>query len=496
MTCRARTDLAHLCSADILRKVLSRLDGKHVTLMGLGLFGGGEGAARFLAEAGARVLITDLRSEEKLRPVMERLRGLSIDYRLGEHVETDFTTPDLVVANPAVPRTSAYLRSAQQAGVPITSPMNIFLMLCPAPVAAVTGSNGKSTTTSLLMRMAGCAGRRTWLGGNIGLSLLPSLSSIRPDHLVVLELSSFQLEDAESIRWSPNVAVITNVTPNHLDRHGTFDSYANAKRVMLKYQRPGDVVVLNAGDETLRRWSQSTPSGRVLYFDSCPEPGRLAPGVSMVGDRFVWSEGRRRELLCSRNELPLLGRHNAENAMAAATAARWLGAGQEDIRAALKRFVGLEHRLELVGGYDGLSFYNDSDSTTPESGIAALESFGGPVTLIAGGSDKKLDLRPLARAAAGSAEVLITMGNTGPRLAQMAREESAYAGRSMVVEEVNSLEEAMVGVRRLAMPGSAVVFSPSCPSYDMFDNFRHRGEVFKALVREHFGGGACKSRSA
>jgi UDP-N-acetylmuramoylalanine--D-glutamate ligase len=209
--------------------------------------------------------------------------------------------------------------------------------------------------------------------------------------------------------------------------------------------------------------------------------------MNLVEGRFVWRERRRDEVICAQDDVPLPGFHNVENAMAAAAAARCLGADARATRDALRGFVGLAHRLELVGEFGGVRFYNDSFSTTAESAVAALESFRGPLVLIAGGYDKQLDLTPLARAAARSVEVLITLGQTGPRLAQRTRQESLYVGRPVVIREAQSLEEAVGAARELSMPGTVVVFSPGCASYDMFRNYRHRGEVFKQLVRRHFG---------
>lgn len=476
-----------MCPLEKLRHTLATIDGRRVTLMGLGLFGGGRGAARFLAECGARLTVTDLRSAEKLAPSLAALNGMPIDYRLGRHEPEDFTGADLVVASPAVPRGNACLRMAQDAGVPITSPMNIFLALCPAPVAAVTGSNGKSTTTALVAAMLEAASHRLWLGGNIGVSLLPVLSMIRPEDVVVLELSSFQLQDAAALRWSPKVAVITNITPNHLDRHVTMAAYAEAKRTILRFQGPEDFAVLNVRDDILRTWPEQGMPARLLQFDSLPMPGRLQDGVSLLADRLVWREGPRHEVLCARDDIPLLGMHNTENVMAAAAAAHCLGADGRAVRTALSTFVGLEHRLEMVGEFCGMRFYNDSYSTTPASAVAAVRSFAGPVTLIAGGYDKKLDLTPVARAAAAGAEVLITTGNTGPVIAQAARQEGACLGRSMLIREVPGLPEAIEAAIELSMPGTTVVFSPGCASYDMFDNYDHRGRCFKELVRARFG---------
>ena len=486
MTSKDDTARVQPCSLDQLRSALGDLRGKRVTLMGLGVFGGGEGAARFLLSRGAELIITDLRPAGKLARSLRRLAGAPVTLHLGEHLPEDFVEAELVVANPAVRRTSPFLRMAQRAGVPITSPMNMFLASCSTCTCAVTGSNGKSTTASLLAAMLQSAGRTVWLGGNIGISLLPSLSRIGPEDLVVLELSSFQLEDARALRWSPHVTVVTNVTPNHLDRHGGFDDYAMAKRAIVDFQVPGDFAVLCARDPILEGWARDGVRSNVVFFDAEPEPGRIRHGVSLMGGRLVWHNSQRSDVICLRDDVPLLGLHNTMNAMAAAAAARCLGVGSHHVRRALSGFVGLEHRLELVGQFRGVRVYNDSYSTTPESSVAALKSFRGAIALIAGGCDKGLNLGPLARTAAQLAEVLITVGEAGPLLAQKAREESAYLGRSIVIQEVGDLQGAVRAAARLSMPGSVVVFSPGCASYDMFDNYEQRGRVFKNLVRSDF----------
>ncbi|MHC4788455.1 MAG: UDP-N-acetylmuramoyl-L-alanine--D-glutamate ligase [Planctomycetota bacterium] len=477
--------------ADLLR-TLAGLRGKRVTLMGLGLFGGGEGAARFLMQQGATLTVTDLRPAEKLAAPLSRLKDLPINYSLGEHASEDFVGADLVVANPAVPRSNSFLHAAHRAGVPIASPMNLFLALCPAPIAAVTGSNGKSTTTALLAAMLRRGRGGVWLGGNIGGSLLPALSRIAPADLVVLELSSFQLEDAAVLGWSPHVAVVTNITPNHLDRHPNLSHYAQAKRQIVRQQGPADFAVLNARDQALRGWARAGLPGQAVYFDSAPQSGALLDGVSLLGDRLLWRSGSRHEVICRRAEVPLPGRHNVENAMAAAAAARCLGTDALQVRQGLCSFVGLEHRLELVGEHDGVRFYNDSYSTTPAAAVAAVESFAGPLTLIAGGYDKKIDLSPLARAAGASVKVFVAMGQTGPRLASAVRRESGRLGRSvLVLEGIRTLEEAVRAAAEVSMPGWSVLFSPGCASYDMFENYEDRGQRFKGLVRRG-PGGACR----
>lgn len=475
-----------LCGLADLLDIIHDLCGRRVTLMGLGLFGGGAGAAQFLCDRGADLTVTDLRTPGSLSPTLEHLQGLSIQYCLGEHRDSDFTGADLVVANPAVPRTNRFLRMAQDAGVPITSPMNLFLALCPGRIAAVTGSNGKSTTTSMLNSILKRTGRNVWLGGNIGISLLPAVGRIQRDDIVVLELSSFQLEDAAAIERSPHVAVLTNITPNHLDRHGTMDDYARAKRNIVRFQDGGDIVVLNARDERLCRWHAEGLNARAYWFNSEPHPGNTTRGMNLMGERLVWIDDSGHEVMCASSDVPLPGRHNVENAMAAATAARCMGASRGAILKGLRHFEGLEHRMELVGENGGVRFYNDSFSTTPDSTVAALEAFRSPVTLIAGGYDKQLDLVELARATALRVDVLVTIGTTGPALAQRVREESAFLGRHVTIREVRSLEEAVREAVQHSMPGTSVLLSPGCASYDMFENCTVRGELFKRLVRQLF----------
>jgi len=488
-------ETVRLCARDRLQRILSRLKGKKVTLMGLGLFGGGEGAARFLCEAGAILTVTDLRSAERLQAPLHRLRGEPIKYRLGEHEKRDFVNADLVVANPAVPRNAAPLRAAQEAGVPLTSPMNMFLTLCRAPVVAVTGSNGKSTTTAMLRAMLEHAGHRVHMGGNMGVSLLPQLRQLRRTDTVVLELSSFQLEDAALLRWSPRVCIVTNLAPNHLDRHQTFGQYVAAKKNIAQFQTSKDSIVLNSACRHMQQWVREGLAGKVVLFGP-PVRDISAPRMALQRGRIVWHSHFSTEIICSTDDVPLPGKHNVENALAAAAGARRMGASPQAIRAALLECEPLEHRLEPFAEINGIRFYNDSLATTPQSTIAALRTFDAPVTLIAGGYDKKLDLRPLAAEIADGVEVLVTLGQTGPVIAQHTREASLHNDRALVVKEVKSFEDAVKVALELSMPGSVVLLSPACASYGMFDNFAERGNLFKKLVKDFHAKGRQRRPSA
>ncbi len=490
-----------LCCGVLLRRMLDNISGKRVTVVGLGLFGGGEGAARFFSALGASVTVLDLKSKEQLSPAVARLSDLPIKFRFGAHNQADIDSSDLVVLNPAVPRDCDIVDRALNRDIPLTSPMNVFLCLCPAPVAAVTGSVGKSTTTSMLAGMLAVGGRKVHIGGNIGISLLDNLDSISADDLVVLELSCFQLEDASSLPFSPHTSVVTNILPNHLDRYDSFESYAEAKKNIIKYQGKDSLSVLNGADPTLRDW-MSEVKGDMLSFNIAEverSDGEDTPGF---GD--VWlEEGKimsrlngRKEPLFSANDLNIPGAHNIKNAAAAAAAARWLGAGTSDIRHALKGFCPLEHRLEHCGSACGMTFYNDSDSTTPESTIAAINSFRPPITLICGGKDKGLPYEKLAEVIAARVNVLITLGQCGPHVAKKTREAGGENDSMPIVEEASSLSNAVMKSCKHSVPGSTVLFSPAYASFDMFQNFAERGNRFKEIVQSLNGKKSAQQNQA
>ena len=357
---------------------MPRLAGARVTVMGLGLSGGGTGVARFLAHQGAKVTVTDLKPEKDLREPMAELAGLPIDFHLGGHRDEDFTGADLVVVNPAIPDSSREVAIAAASGVPLETEMNLFFKRCPAlRIAAVTGSNGKTTTTAILGELLSRGPSTVHVGGNIGRSLLET--PIAPDDVVVLELSSFQLENLDALRRSPTVSVVMNLTPNHLDRHGTMAAYAAAKHVIVKHQRADDTKVLNADDPLVA--ALASPS-RTRWFSMKRQADAYAHDdvIEMAGGSIDVS-GRR-----------IPGWFNLQN-MAAATlaaAAVWpgaLGMAQE----VLTGFKGVEHRLELVGEVAGVTYYNDSIATNPESTLAALDTLRGGIVLLLGGRDKNLE---------------------------------------------------------------------------------------------------------
>lgn len=436
---------------------------KAVTVVGLGRFGGGIGVTRWLCQQGARVTVSDKASADQLAESVAALKGLDLTLHLGGHREADFLGADLLVVNPAVPKDMPLLRAAVAVGIPCTTEINLFLERCPARVVGITGSVGKSTTTA----MAGAILAKafpTHVGGNIGKSLLDELPAIAPDHLVVLELSSFQLADLPTIGLSPHVAVVTNLWPNHLDRHGTLEAYAAAKKNVFRFQGPSGVLVLNADDPALAAWAAEAP-GRVEFFRTAAVPPQ---------DRFA---------------LMVPGEHNQADAQAAWAAAAAMGATREQAADALRQFAGLPHRLQFVAEKRGVRYYNDSKCTTPGGAVVALNAFEPRRTIIiVGGSDKGAPFDDLGAALAARAKAVIGIGDTREKI--LAATLACRRGDSPLIERADDLSAAVQIAEKLASPGDVVLLSPACASYDMFTNYEERGGIFVHLVADLRGDGA------
>ena len=426
--------------------------GHRVTVMGLGRHGGGVGAARYLATRGANVTISDLADRDSLADSLAHLRELPIAaVHLGGHQEADFRSADLVVVNPAVRPDHPALRLARDSGAVLSSEIELFLRACRAQVIGVTGSNGKSTTCSMLAAMLRAAGFRTWLGGNIGGSLLDDVDRIEVRDRVVLELSSFQLAHLSDDAPLPSIGVVTSFSPNHLDWHGSLAEYRLAKLRLIARQAAGSWAVL-PDDAELAEWAALGPGRKCR-----PWP------------------------LASLPPLPVAGEHNLRNAACAASAAELAGASRAAIHQALAGFRGLPHRMEFVAEVAGRKFYNDSKSTTPEATIAALEALAAaPIWLLAGGQPKGAPFDRLAGAVVARSRGAALFGAARDRISAAIRERSPAF--DMIATE--HLADALDWCWRRSAPGDVILLSPACASLDQFADFAVHGAEFAHLAHE------------
>ncbi len=446
------------------------LAGRRVTVMGLGLFGGGAAVVRHLASRGARVTVTDLRAPELLAESLAAIRGTGAREVLGEHRPEDFAEADLVVANPAVPPSSPFLQLARERGVPVTSETELFLEQCAARVAAITGTQGKSTTCRILATLLAGAGRTVHLGGNIGAPLIERAAEMAPGDLVVLEVSSYQLEALGPGAPARAAAVaVTNVLADHLERHGSPAAYAAAKRRVLELLAEDGVALLPGDDPALADWRP--PRGRVERFRFAP----AAEGPCLDDEGFL----RDGERLARFDDLPLPGAFQRENALVALAMARALGVEREALAPALRTVRGLDHRLQDLGPHGGRRVWDNGVSTTPDSTVAALaalaEDPGGPVVLVCGGRAKDLPLGELAAAAART-RAAVCFGESAAHLA------GALEAAGARVERRDTLEAAVRAAYSLSDAGDAILFSPACASFDAYRNFAERARAFRAAL--------------
>ena len=449
------------------------LKGLRVRVVGFGR--SGRAAARLLRREGARVSAVDDHPGAADAAEAARWASDGVDLRAGDLRPEDLDRPDLVVVSPGVPPSSPWMQWAAEAGVPVIGELELGARAAKAPLAAITGTNGKSTTTELLGDVVRRWGRPVAVGGNIGRALSGLADGVPPEGWLVVEVSSFQLETID--RFRPRVALHLNLTPDHLDRYGSVDAYADAKARIFENQGAGDCAVLNLDDPRLAVLADRLRAARRGIRV-------LGSGLSQRGEEGAWVEGGRIVVgmdgaawdVCAVDEVRIPGPHNLSNALSVAAAARWMGAPREVLEDALRSFSGLPHRMEPLGEVGGVSFVNDSKATNIEAVLAALDSFERPVVLIAGGRGKGLDFSPLADAAAGRVKAAVLIGEAADPLAE--------ALRPVVrVERAGTLEDAVRQAARHADPGDTVLLSPACASFDMFKNFEDRGDRFREAVR-------------
>lgn len=454
--------------------LLSTLAGRRVTVMGLGLFGGGATVARFLARRGARVTVTDLRREAELAPALRSLEGLPVRFVLGEHREEDFSGTELVVANPAVPPQSPFLSAARAHGVPVSSEIALFLELCPARIAAVTGTQGKSSTCNTLHQLLLAAGMRAHLGGNVGHSLLEECSEMRREEVVVLELSSYQLEALPPqlgrsgrpprVEW----VAVTNVLADHLERHGTLEGYAAAKRRILELvEASRGAALLSAECPRLSEWRP----GRWERVDVWPTRAS-ARGANFHAGWFRLEEERLGRL----EDLRLPGHFQRENTLLALALARRLGASPAALAAAVGTLEALPHRMQDLGLHAGHRVIDNGVSTTPDSTISAVQSMRSGFTLLLGGKPKALALDELVRTLQGRVRRVGIFG------AAVEGFPSVFSAAGVECFAARRLEDAIAEAFARMQPGEELLFSPACASFDAYLNFRERALAFRAAL--------------
>ncbi|HEU5321061.1 MAG TPA: UDP-N-acetylmuramoyl-L-alanine--D-glutamate ligase [Methylomirabilota bacterium] len=451
------------------RAYLASLAGRRVTVMGLAR--SGVAAATLLRAAGAEVTGVDAKPLDALGRAVAHLAESGVRLCTGGDEARAFEGADLVVVSPGVPLQAPALARPRARGVPIIGELELGWRAMEAETIAITGTNGKTTTTALTGALLAEQPRPVLVAGNIGTPLTAHAERFPVDGLVVVEVSSFQLETIEG--FQPRVAAILNVTPDHLDRHGTLGAYTAVKARILRNQTPADCAVLNA-DDPLTRALASRTRAHVLWFSR--RRRALEHGVFV---RDGWVAARLNghvEEICPLAEIRLRGAHNVENVLAATACALWTGLGLDAIRRAIGRFPAVPHRTEFVRDVRGVAFYNDSKGTNVASTLKALESFTERIVLIAGGKGKGQDFAPLAEAARGRVVHALTIGEDGPRVA------AALEAARIPVTPAASLREAVERALAVARAGDVVLLSPACASFDMFDSYEHRGDMFRKLV--------------
>ena len=461
------------------------LKGRKVLLLGLGVNQGGLGVARFLVEHGAEVRVTDLQSAETLAGPLSELEGLPIAYTLGRHDEADIEWAEIVVRNPAVPRESKWLELARRTDAQVEMEMTLFFRLCPAPIIGVTGTKGKTTTTAILGTILHQRWPQAVLAGNMGRTALGQLARVQPDVPVALELSSFQLEALDEQQLGPQVAVLTNVSEDHLDRYATLGEYADVKASIGRHQGPEDWLVSARDDALVGQLLQDAP-GRKATFGADPVLDDHALWIDQGRFAGRW-DGQPVDLGPIGN-LGFPGAHNRMNALAAAAAALAAGVSRDEVAAGIAAATPVANRLEPVAVVNGVEYVNDTTATTPAATVAALQAFAGrELVLIAGGSSKRVALEPLAGAIAQhTSRVVLLNGAATPELAALLAER----GVSGVEGPFDSMEDAVTRAGEIAAEGSVVLLSPGCASFGMFRNEFHRGDAFRQAVQTLGGGDA------
>jgi UDP-N-acetylmuramoylalanine--D-glutamate ligase len=429
---------------------------------------------RYLVGKGALVTACDRKSEQELGERADSLMSLGVKLATGLDYLEPLSDHDLICLTPGMPKHLPEILAARERGATITGEIGLVMGASRAPIIGITGSAGKTTTTTLVGEILLANGGEVFVGGNIGTPLIEQVEAIPPSAHVVLELSSFQLQLTGD--RSPHISVLTNISPNHLDVHASLVEYVSAKQNIFMYQKPTDYVVLNYDDWVVRSFANAAP-GQVVFFSRLEDPG-TATCAFLQDDTLVWRLNHQEFATLLVSEVQLLGAHNLENVLAAMAVCYLAGASLSSIRSVVLAFTGVEHRLEPVRTLGGANWFNDSKATSPAEAVAALTTLPAPIVLIAGGSDKGIPFDPMASLVAEKVKSLILTGPTAPMIEAAVRA-AGYAGP---LHHAADMAAAVRLAHTAAGPGDSVVLAPGCASFDAYQNFEERGRHFKALV--------------
>jgi UDP-N-acetylmuramoylalanine--D-glutamate ligase len=455
---------------------------KKITVMGIGLHGGGIAAVRFFASAGAKVIATDLKTEEELEVSIGKLKDLkNVKFILGQHRIEDFENVDMVVKNPAAPWSSKHIQAAIKKKIPVEMDSSIFFKLCKLPIIGVTGTKGKTTTATLIAEILKTAGKKVFTAG-IGqepvLDVLDEIGDTK-DGVVVFELSSWRLSVLGREKLSPHIAVTTNIFPDHLNYYGTMEKYIADKKYIFSNQKENDWAVLNYDNEATRNLENEVKSKKI-FFTTNAKTDFADDFVGAKEGKIFYKNTEEEKIVCDLNDIKLRGGHNIGNILAAVAVTMVYGVAPEKICEAIKNFKGVPHRLELVQEIDNVKFYNDTAATMPDAAIAGINSFSKPIILIAGGADKNLDFADFAKAISEKVKkVIFLKGEATEKIKTELRKTNA---EKIIDSEFDSMEKAVVRAKNISGPGDIVLLSPGAASFGLFLNEFDRGEKFRQAV--------------
>jgi len=457
------------------------LKGKKVTVMGLGLHGGGIGTIRFLSWAGANITVTDIKSKEELAPSLEKLKDLkNITYIFNQHRPEDFTKADMIMKTPPAPWDNKYIKLALENKIPVEVDSSLFFKLCKNTIVGITGTKGKTTTATLVYEVLKAAGKNVVKVGIGQISALDKIKDLKKDSIVVFELSSWRLSALGRYKLSPNVAIITNIFPDHLNYYKDMAGYIKDKKYIFQNQKPEDFCAVNWDDEVLNKLDEEIKSNLIKFSKNKIDQGR---SVYLNEGNVYANDGVDEKKVIDATEIKLKGEHNICNILAAVSAGVALGIEPKIMKKTIAEFNGVAHRLELVRELEGIKYYNDTAATTPEAAISGISSFSEPIVLICGGSDKNLDMSEMGKIISQIAKsVIFLKGKATDKLIDEMKKYLAEKNMENDFKIVESMEKAVELARIEAKSGDVVLLSPGAASFGMFQNEFDRGDKFKVAV--------------